>query len=196
MLKDGKKPIMEIIEEIECERDSDWHEAERFWISYFRFLGFPLTNLESGGQGPGRIAKETRTKMSEVRKGKPGRPMTPEVKEKLIASHIGVPWTEKSKEKLRKTMRETNAVQRVRDAPRPEHPWNKGIPSSEETKAKQSASHKARGTGKGEKSPEHREKLRQANLGKKLSEEHRAALRGPRGPNIRTLRKLGLTSVH
>lgn len=186
----GHKPVMEIIEEVECECDEDWHEVEMFYISYMRFLGFNLTNIENGGQGPGRITKETRQRMSESRKGKPGRPLTPQHKEILLKCRVGVPWTEKSKEKLRATMRSTNAVERVRNAPRPEHAWNKGIPSSEETKAKQSASHKARGTGKGPKSEDHKKKISESLTGKKFSDERKANLRGPRGPNIRTLRKL------
>lgn len=257
----GLKPIITELERIEDSDDTDWQASERFWISYLRFLGCPLTNMEEGGiggislseehkrkislgnkgknlgktrvfseetrrkigaahkgkviseeqkakmRGPrnlsnetraamraaklGRkLSEETRLKISTAGKGRKGVPMTPEHKAKLIASHLGKPWSEESKEKLRATMKATNAVQRLRDAPRPEHAWNKGLQHTEESRAKMSSTHKARGTGKGPKSPEHREKLRQANLGKKLSAETLEKLRGPRGPNIRTLRKL------
>jgi len=43
---EGLKPIMEVIEE---SNDSDWQEAERFWITILRFYGFRLLNIESGG---------------------------------------------------------------------------------------------------------------------------------------------------
>lgn len=195
LLDKGLKPTMSILDELECVLDEEWHELEKFWIAYLRFLGCDLTNLENGGQGAGRISEQTRSKMSAKRKGKKWFPMPPETKAKLIASHLGKPWSEASKEKLRTTMKATNAVQRLLNAPRPEHAWNKGIAHKEETKKKMSETHRARGTGKGPKSLEHREKLRQANLGKKLSDDHRQKLRGPRGkrgPNITTLRKLGL----
>lgn len=195
MLTNGKKPTMEVLEEVECECDLDWHEAEMFWIAYFRFLGLPLTNLENGGQGAGRMPPETRAKMSATRKGKPtGIPMPSHLKETLLKSHLGVPMPEETKLKISETNKRTGAIERLAGY-KPPAGWNLGIPSSEETKAKQSATHKLIGTGKGPKTPEHREKLRQALLGKPLSEERKAKLRGPRGPrgpNIRTLRKQGL----
>lgn len=63
-----------------------------------------------------KLSPETRAKMSAARKGRRGVPMTPEHKAKLIALHLGKPWSEESKEKLRSTMKATNAVQRLRDA--------------------------------------------------------------------------------
>lgn len=55
------------------------------------------------------FSEETRRKMSEVRKGRPGKPLTEEGKKKLLATHLGIP------------------------SPR------RGIPLSEETKRKISA---------------------------------------------------------
>lgn len=187
----GLVPKMEVLEVVMCVEDEEWYEVEKFWIKYLRFLGCRLLNIEEGGRGKNRASKETREKLSIAGKGRKGPPMSPEHKAVLIASHVGVPQSDATKEKIRQANIRTNAIERLAGY-KPPAGWNKGIPSSEETKAKQSAAHKAIGTGKGPKSPEHREKLRQALLGKKLSEEHRASLRGPRGPNIRTLRKLGL----
>lgn len=191
MMSRGLKPIMEVIEEVECECDEDWHEVEMFYICYMRFLGFSLTNIENGGQGPGRITKETRQRMSESRKGKPGRPMTEDQKQALLKTHIGIPRSEETKKKISETNKKTNAIERLKGFPSPAG-WNKGIPSSEETKAKQSVAHKAIGTGKYVRTEETKEKTRKALTGRKMTEEERAKLRGPRGPNIRTLRKLGL----
>jgi len=37
----------------------DWAERERYWITYYRDLGFVLTNLSVGGEGPcGRVMTE------------------------------------------------------------------------------------------------------------------------------------------
>lgn len=47
-------------------------ELERFWISYGRAFGWPLTNATDGGEGrtPGyRASPETRAKMSASRRG-------------------------------------------------------------------------------------------------------------------------------
>lgn len=60
----GLEPTIEILEEIICERDSVWQEAERFWIESLRQVGCNLTNLMSGGVGGGNHSKETREKIS------------------------------------------------------------------------------------------------------------------------------------
>lgn len=138
-----------------------------------------------------KLSDETRQRMSDAKKGKPGRPLTPEHKAIFLESHLGVPMPEETKKKISETCKKTNSAERLKGF-KPPAGWNKGIPSSEETKAKQSASHKARGTGKGPKSEDHRAKISAALTGRKMTEEERAKLRGPRGPNIRTLRKLGL----
>ena len=59
-------------------------EYERFWISYFRFVGCRLLNLTDGGGGPRGLkhSAESRTKMSVSRTG---RPKTPEHRAKIAA---------------------------------------------------------------------------------------------------------------
>lgn len=44
----GLKPKIELVDEVS---DENWIEEEQFYISYFRFLGFRLTNLTEGGEG-------------------------------------------------------------------------------------------------------------------------------------------------
>ena len=51
--KKGLAPIIESIEEIVSVNESDWQEAERFWIETLRFLGCRLTNAAVGGLGGG-----------------------------------------------------------------------------------------------------------------------------------------------
>lgn len=47
-------------------------DAERFWIKYFKDLGFPLTNASNGGEGNEGFthSKATRARLSEFRKRK------------------------------------------------------------------------------------------------------------------------------
>ncbi len=46
--KKGLKPSIELIDEVDIE---NWKEEERFYISYFNFLGFKLLNMAEGGEG-------------------------------------------------------------------------------------------------------------------------------------------------
>lgn len=61
LIKLNEKPIIELICEIED--DKDWQSEEIFYISYLRFLGFDLKNLTEGGEG-------TRYKMTQEHKDK------------------------------------------------------------------------------------------------------------------------------
>lgn len=73
--KIGLRPQIETLEE--CD-EIDWQEVERFWISYLRFLGARLTNLDGGGSGGKRVSEETREKM---RRAHLGKKLTPEHRE-------------------------------------------------------------------------------------------------------------------
>lgn len=66
----GLKPTIELIEEVS---DDIWADEERFYISYFRFLGFDLTNMSDGGELDNtgkKFSKETVGKMSRAQLGK------------------------------------------------------------------------------------------------------------------------------
>lgn len=82
----GEKPVMQIVEEIPNSNDEDWQEVERFWISYLRFLGCRLTNLQSGGDAGKRLSEETRLKM---RQSSLGKKMSAASREKMRANNIG-----------------------------------------------------------------------------------------------------------
>lgn len=78
----GKQPIMEIVEQA---TPNTYQEREAYWISYYRSIGAPLTNLAAGGDGALGTAHtaEAKQRMSEYAKSigrKP--PLTPEVIEK------------------------------------------------------------------------------------------------------------------
>lgn len=81
--KKGLKPEMEILEEMPHEPDSLWQEAERFYISYFRFLGMRLTNADDGGVSGCKRDEETKKKISASNMGKK---MSPQAIEKMKAT--------------------------------------------------------------------------------------------------------------
>lgn len=64
----GLKPIIEVLEEVDSPNE-EWQESERFWIETLRFIGCPLTNLDSGGNGRKRLSAETRLKISASHRG-------------------------------------------------------------------------------------------------------------------------------
>lgn len=49
LLKKGLLPLVEIAEELDAVEQLN--DAEKFWISYFRFIGCRLTNMTDGGEG-------------------------------------------------------------------------------------------------------------------------------------------------
>jgi hypothetical protein len=78
----GKKPIMEIIEEMpDCDNVA-WRARETYWIAYYKKLGSPLTNLDSGGRGENGRSEETKRKIGLK---SAGRKHTPEALEKIKA---------------------------------------------------------------------------------------------------------------
>ena len=63
----GYTPTIECVQELPIEA---WSEAERYWISYFKQLGCPLTNETKGGEGMLGCSPsiETRAKIREAAK--------------------------------------------------------------------------------------------------------------------------------
>ncbi len=70
LLSAGLKPELEVLEVIYNSDDRDWQDAERWWISYLRFIGCRLTNLDSGGKSGTMKPLESRIKMSLAKIGK------------------------------------------------------------------------------------------------------------------------------
>lgn len=70
VLNRGEKPLMIELEAVPpC---GAWEEREKYWIAYYRELGFDLTNYSDGGDGPVgfRWSEEEKRRMSEQRRGK------------------------------------------------------------------------------------------------------------------------------
>ena len=65
----GLYPIMEVLEK--CDK-SNWEERERYWICYYKELGFELKNMTNGGEGTdGAIMSDSfKLNLSKKRKGK------------------------------------------------------------------------------------------------------------------------------
>lgn len=96
----GLRPWLTILEEIDGEWP--WQESERFWISYGRHHGWPLTNNTDGGDGVVNLPPEIRAKM---RLTWLGRKHTPETRIKLCAAmRRRKPRSTESLEKSRQAM--------------------------------------------------------------------------------------------
>lgn len=80
VLQRGLEPICFQIEA--CEEN--WEESEKFWISYFRFLGADLMNLTDGGDGSAgyRHPLEIRQKIAALAKAR----VTPELRAQISKS--------------------------------------------------------------------------------------------------------------
>lgn len=105
LLQKNKNPNLKIIEE--C-FESNWEERERYWIKYYKDLGYSLTNLTDGGEGvslPGDKHPQHGKPISEERKRKMSKTLKEkykdlEVKEKTY-KNTGKYWmTEEGKKRM------------------------------------------------------------------------------------------------
>jgi hypothetical protein len=97
VLGEGAQPIMR---ELECVPPSgDWEARERYWIAYYRELGFDLTNLTDGGEGTSGMPKseEWRRKASEAHAGMKA---SDETRRKLSEAHVGYVMPEEQRQKI------------------------------------------------------------------------------------------------
>jgi len=93
----GLKPVLEIVEEIRDSNDEDWQDSERFWISYLNFLGFPLTNLDTGGNGG---KKQSRESVEKKRLAALGRQVSEQTRLKLSRAHSGKIISQETRSKI------------------------------------------------------------------------------------------------
>lgn len=171
----GLRPQVAIVQQVPADHIA---AAERYWIAHYRALGCPMTNIGDGGEGGltgahhseetkakigaahrGKVvSEESRRRMSEAQKriatperraqiGEASRRRSPEANARIGEANRRRIVTEETRERI-------SAAARSRS------------PQSEETRRKRSESLKGR-----RKSPEHVEKMRQANLGKRQSPE-------------------------
>jgi hypothetical protein len=82
-------PIFHILQIIPA---SFWEEAEKYWISYFKSIGCPLTNHAKGG-GYGNLDRD---------KAKPAPPISLETREKMRIARLGRQHSKETRIKMSK----------------------------------------------------------------------------------------------
>lgn len=118
-------------------------------------------NLESGGSKNKELSDETRKKLSESKKGKPTGPMSDETKRKISLANKGKVLSVETREKISAARQKCWQDEQYRDNQIESHKWQTG------------ENHPFWGK---QHSEETKEKIRQARLGTKLSEEAKARL--------------------
>lgn len=114
ILEEGKKPIIELIEE--CE-NSVWQEREKYWIAQFD----NLVNITIGGDGAEGLV-HSQESIEKMRKANLGKKHTQEFKDAMSKRLKGVALTQEHKDRIGIA--------------------NRGRKASEDTKKKLSDSHK------------------------------------------------------
>ncbi|HYT43254.1 MAG TPA: NUMOD3 domain-containing DNA-binding protein, partial [Methylomirabilota bacterium] len=73
--KKGLTPTIELITQVKTQNEADFLEI--LLITYYKSIGYPLTNLDGGGVGTHRIFSEyTKEKMAAAKRGKKQSPET------------------------------------------------------------------------------------------------------------------------
>jgi hypothetical protein len=129
ILKDNKRPIIELIEECHY---SVWQEREIFWISQFD----NLINLTKGGDGCKGFIHDAVT-IGKLKKINLGKKHTQEFKDNMSKRLKGVPFTKEHKENISKSLKGKKASEETKKKSSEAH---KGIVQSEESKRKRSES--------------------------------------------------------
>jgi group I intron endonuclease len=148
--------VFDILED--CPTVEEANEVERFYITYLRWLGITLYNVQEGGLGLSDTACQ------KIRQGTKGRVITQEWRDKIAKKARGRQYSDETKQKL-------SAMRKGKS--------HKGVPHTEEQKQRVSATlkgrpksddWKAKMTGK-KRSEETCQKLSAALKGKPKSEE-------------------------
>lgn len=82
----SEKKIFNVIYLEYFDNPANLDDAERFYIQYFKFIGANLLNVELGGKKENGLTLEERLRISQKTKEAMARP---EVRQRLIDSHIG-----------------------------------------------------------------------------------------------------------
>lgn len=154
------------------------YKLERKLTQDFNLIEEGYNSVE-GGKGGLSPSEETRKKQSLAHIGKAtmtGRKASPETREKLRISHLGIKPSEETREKLSIAHKGIGLGKKISEEMKEKlRQANLGKKCSEETKKKLRISLKGNGLGR-KLSPEQVEKMRQSHLGKPLSEEHKIKL--------------------
>jgi len=69
VLKQGKKPLIELVRYLPKSTPGTWDEWETYYIQKYRELGYDLTNGTGGGEGVVHPSEETREKIRQANRG-------------------------------------------------------------------------------------------------------------------------------
>ena len=122
-----------------CNTQEEANKAEIFWIAEYRKRGKAEYNIAAGGEGSSgwKCSEETRKKLSEAKKGRPGywlgKHVSDETRRKVSEHHKG----KRLSEETRKKISEANKSRRHSEETKKKmSEANKGKHHSEETKRK------------------------------------------------------------
>lgn len=157
LIEKGLRPEFKILESGLTLQEAGDREAH--WITYGHQQDWQLTNLSGGGEGGGKHAEETKAKIAEAQRGRSWH-HTPEAKAKIGEASRRAPRTEEWCRRISEGL--TGRT----------HP-HKGVPRSEECKAKLRAANLGR-----QHTEETKRKIGDAGRGRKHSEETKAKISG------------------
>jgi hypothetical protein len=180
LLGAGYDPEIFVIEEVD---KKNWQREEKFWISYFRYIGADLVNGSQGGLGGSKkghkFSLEGRRRIDHaVRKSCKGKPLSREHRRKLSLAKIGTKQSRETIEKrinslsgsgnpnYGKTLSEEHKM-KISKAKK----GKPGHPQTKETIEKISAAQRGR-----KKSYETRMRMSEGQKNKEFSDEHRKNL--------------------
>ena len=160
LLSIGLKPIVDVLESFYDDDGFKWQEAERWWISYLKYIGCNLTNLDNGGHSGVNVHSQitrdkmrlsqslnkTRPKRTEehcrrISESKKGIIIPMETRLKMSASQKGRKHSEETKLKIKKAIM---ASGHIKIATAAAAKLIKGMNLPPEWRKKMSESHKLR----------------------------------------------------
>lgn len=95
LLAEGLTPIIRPIQELD--ETAPWQDAEKFWIASYREMGYPLTNLTSGGDGFSGLSQDALERRTQSRRKT--LEQNPEIIEGMRASMIAA-WADPQRRKV------------------------------------------------------------------------------------------------
>ena len=91
---------IEIIDQIDSNELEAWKPLECKWINHYKSLGYHLTNINEGGNGPKQHSIETKKKISDSKIGNKyrlGHKLSDESKKKITDSKTGMKYNSSKK---------------------------------------------------------------------------------------------------
>lgn len=115
LLGKGVQPELDVVDICSATNDAEWQAAEQRWIACFKMMGFPLTNLDSGGIQGKRLCAESKQKIKDACARR-----TPEQRashsSKISLAKTGVKRPEDFKRKMSLVMKIRNALPGSKEA--------------------------------------------------------------------------------